>query len=58
MKTRAEKNLEWIAKGNTGCVFATLFAKNPDCVGWGFYTFLAMDASKSRRYDDCSYYFP
>lgn len=27
-------NLEWIAKGNTGCVFATLFAKNPAVVGW------------------------
>lgn len=26
-------NLEWIAKGNTGCTFATLFAKNPAIVG-------------------------
>jgi hypothetical protein len=33
----AERNLEWIAKGNTGCVFATLFAKNPDCIEWNFY---------------------
>lgn len=29
-------NLEWIAKGNTGCTFATLFAKNPEIVGWKF----------------------
>lgn len=27
-------NLEWIAKGNTGCTFATLFAKKPESVGW------------------------
>jgi len=27
-------NREWIAKGNTGCTFATLFAKNPEVVGW------------------------
>lgn len=27
-------NREWIAKGNTGCVFATLFAKSPETVGW------------------------
>lgn len=27
-------NIKWIAKGNTGCVFATLFAKNPESVGW------------------------
>ena len=26
--------IEWIKKGNTGCVFATLFAKNPESVGW------------------------
>ena len=30
-------NIEWVAKGNTGCAFATLFAKNPDAVGWKFY---------------------
>jgi hypothetical protein len=29
-------NREWIAKGNTGCTFATLFAKNPETVGWKF----------------------
>lgn len=29
-------NLQWIAKGNTGCVFATLFAKNPASVNWIF----------------------
>jgi hypothetical protein len=28
------ENLQWIAKGNTGCTFATLFAKNPKLVGW------------------------
>lgn len=27
-------NLEWIAKGNTGCTFATLFAKRPESIGW------------------------
>jgi hypothetical protein len=27
-------NIEWISKGNTGCTFATLFAKNPKLVGW------------------------
>lgn len=27
-------NLEWIAAGNTGCVFATLFARKPESVGW------------------------
>lgn len=30
-------NREWIAKGSTGCTFATLFAKNPQSVGWGFF---------------------
>lgn len=34
MKTN--ENLEWIRKGNTGCVFATLFSKNPENVGWEF----------------------
>lgn len=29
-------NREWIAKGNTGCTFAALFAKNPEVVGWKF----------------------
>jgi hypothetical protein len=27
-------NLEWIAAGNTGCTFATLFARKPELVGW------------------------
>lgn len=27
-------NMEWIAAGNTGCTFATLFARNPESVGW------------------------
>jgi hypothetical protein len=31
-------NLEWIKGGNSGCTFATLFAKNPECVGWHTYT--------------------
>lgn len=31
-------NREWIAKGNTGCTFATLFAKSPEVVGWRFMT--------------------
>ena len=29
-------NQEWIAKGNTGCAFATLFAKDPEKIGWKF----------------------
>lgn len=29
-------NREWIAKGSTGCTFATLFAKKPESVGWRF----------------------
>lgn len=32
-------NLEWISKGNTGCTFATLFAKNPAMAGWVFIPF-------------------
>ncbi len=31
-----ESILEWIQKGNTGCCFATLFAKNPEKIGWEF----------------------
>lgn len=27
-------NLEWIAQGNTGCTFATMFARDPEKVGW------------------------
>lgn len=30
-------NREWIASGATGCTFATLFAKEPEVVGWKFY---------------------
>lgn len=30
-------NLDWIKKGNTGCNFATLFAKNPEAIGWSRY---------------------
>ena len=29
-----DKNLEFIKKGKTGCVFATLMAKTPKSVGW------------------------
>lgn len=29
-------NQQWIAKGKTGCTFATLFAKNPESIGWKF----------------------
>jgi len=29
-----EVNRQWIAKGNTGCCFATLFAKDPQKIGW------------------------
>lgn len=31
------KNQEWISKGHTGCTFATLFAKDPEKVGWRFF---------------------
>jgi hypothetical protein len=27
-------NLNWIKLGHTGCNFASIFAKNPECVGW------------------------
>jgi hypothetical protein len=27
-------NMEWIAAGNTGCTFATLFSRKPESVGW------------------------
>jgi len=27
-------NMEWIAQGNTGCTFATLFARKPASIGW------------------------
>lgn len=30
------ENIDWIKKGNTGCVFATLFAKHPETIGWKF----------------------
>lgn len=29
-----DKNLEYIRKGKTGCVFATILAKNPEKIGW------------------------
>jgi hypothetical protein len=31
-------NQQWIAKGSTGCTFATLFSKTPEVVGWRFLT--------------------
>lgn len=40
-------NLEWIQKGNTGCTFATLFAKNPKAVGWKFYNYLDYSSPNS-----------
>lgn len=30
----ADKNLQYIRKGKTGCVFATIFAKDPEKIGW------------------------
>lgn len=33
MKTK-DLNLEYIKKGKTGCVFATIFSKNPKSIGW------------------------
>lgn len=41
-------NQEWIAKGHTGCTFATLFAKDPDKIGWEFIEAI----SWKRRYDN------
>lgn len=29
-----DKNKEWMSRGNIGCTFAALFAKNPECIGW------------------------
>lgn len=29
-----DDNLKWISKGNTGCNFASVFAKNPESIGW------------------------
>lgn len=29
-----DMNLNWIKSGATGCNFATLFAKNPESIGW------------------------
>lgn len=34
--TEIQEQIDWIKKGNTGCVFATLFAKSPKSVGWNF----------------------
>ncbi len=31
-------NIKWLQSGKTGCTFATLFAKNPESVGWKFYS--------------------
>lgn len=44
-------NREWIAKGNTGCTFATLFAKKPDMVGWKFINF--MEYQQGKVPNDC-----
>lgn len=40
-------NREWIAKGNTGCTFATLFAKSPEAVGWRFIDWTAFPGAVS-----------
>ena len=32
------ENLEWIKSGKIGCTFASLFARNPDAIGWKFIT--------------------
>lgn len=29
-----DKNLEFIQKGKTGCVFATIMSRNPEKIGW------------------------
>lgn len=29
-----DKNKEWMSRGNIGCTFAALFAKNPESIGW------------------------
>lgn len=46
-------NREWIAKGSTGCTFASLFAKSPEVVGWKFYPYLLYwDKIKTDSIDD------
>lgn len=44
---QVEENLKWLRKGSTGCTFATLFSKNPDEIGWKFFS-----------YQDFPVYFP
>jgi len=34
--TPIEENIAWIRSGKIGCTFATLFARNPERVGWKF----------------------
>lgn len=29
-----DKNLKWIQKGKTGCVFATILSRKPEQIGW------------------------
>lgn len=36
MHKAIEENIEWIKSGAIGCTFASLFARNPDLVGWKF----------------------
>lgn len=31
-----EDNIKWIRSGKIGCTFASLFAKNPEKIGWKF----------------------
>ena len=29
-----DKNLQFIRRGKTGCLFASILAKNPEKIGW------------------------
>ena len=39
MENEQSENRKWIASGKTGCTFATLFAKDPEKVGWRFLSY-------------------
>lgn len=45
----AEANMNWIAKGNTGCTFATLFAKNTRPVRWGTFSYQVWETVSLHR---------
>lgn len=36
MHKEVEENIEWIKSGKIGCTFASLFARDPDAIGWKF----------------------